>query len=85
MNLIQAHERGRQARLYYFDVSSVQRTRKANAATSSAPEKPENTQLLHDQNNSASTTIQRVWKGHVAREFIKREENQRRLLIGKML
>lgn len=77
VKLIQTHERGRQARNYYLEFFTINAAKKAIAAGEKQPPTPEPSTL-----NNAAVGIQKVWRGHQAREYMKRREKERRLLIG---
>ncbi|KAJ8939867.1 hypothetical protein NQ318_010418 [Aromia moschata] len=79
VKLIQSAERGRQERLYYAEKSYtvIQSKRLAADPTLKPPEPPK-----ADVAKAAALQIQKVWRGHAAREWVRQKEDQRRLLIG---
>lgn len=79
--MIQIHERARQARIYYFQVNKLHLEKKKQQQMSPAQLKKivePDPQIFSD----AAATIERVWRGHHVRKTIKRNEEERRLLIG---
>lgn len=76
--MIQTAERGRQIRLYFlekFQKYHLQKTLLLNPLQAPKPIKPE---VLE----STTRTVQRYWRGHATRCWLKFKERQRRLLIG---
>lgn len=71
--LIQKHERARQYRLEYLDERTLYEYR--NKIKRHKP-------IDEDKSNPAATTIQRFYRGYVARRDFKRREDQRRHMIG---
>lgn len=77
VKLVQAHERGRQARLYFSDKWSV---RKPDANTAPVVEvEPKDPEKMEQ----AASGFERLYRGHRVRREMKRRENDRRLLIGE--
>lgn len=74
VNLIQTHERARQARLYYGDLDNLRRLRAFANKKAEGQEK--------NIDNESALKIQTVWRGYTARQDYKRREKERRLLIG---
>ncbi|EFA06079.1 IQ and AAA domain-containing protein 1-like [Tribolium castaneum] len=73
--LIQNHERGRQARLYFDEKWKVNEYRRKIREGF----KPEPVDV--ETREKASLHIQRYWRGHCARQLVKRKELERRYLI----
>lgn len=81
VKMIQIHERARQARVYFFQVNKLHVEKKQQQETTTGkPKKVEepDPKLL----NNAATAIEKVWRGYLSRETLRRREEERRLLIG---
>lgn len=79
--MIQIHERARQARVYFFQVNKLYVAKKQQQETTTGkPKKIEepDPQVL----NNAAIAIERVWRGYLSRQTLRRKEQERRLLIG---
>lgn len=74
INLIQTHDRARQARLYYGDLDYLRKMRGVKTKKSDSAEK--------DIEEISAVKIQTIWRGYTARQEYKRREKHRRLLIG---
>lgn len=78
VTLIQTHERARQSRLYFFDVYHLHLMRLETSKPGYKPPPPIPKEILKDSANQ----IQKAWNGYKTREWLKKRETERRLLIG---
>lgn len=76
VKLIQTMERGRQARSYFFEKNATHQQRKQ------IREGKKPTSIDPEEQVKSTLRIQRLWRGHCARQLVKRKERERRLLIG---
>ncbi|XP_063918928.1 dynein regulatory complex protein 11-like isoform X2 [Zophobas morio] len=76
VNLIQVAERGRQARLY-FNEKYNENEHKKKLRLGLKPQEVD----AENQEKSA-LQVQKLWRGHCARQLVKRKEKERRFLIG---
>lgn len=76
VTLIQRAERGRQVRLYFNEKWQVYEYRK-RIREGHKPAEPAD----QETQEKSSVHIQRYWRGHCARELVKRKELERRYLI----
>lgn len=80
MKLVQTHERARQGRMYFLELYTILVSKKAALVPGKkAPPAPE-LEIV----NPAAIEMQRKYRGHQAKEYVKRRERERRLLIGKV-
>jgi hypothetical protein len=77
VTLIQIAERARQARLYFQEKWKEHNYRKKIRLG----EKP-SSQPPPEEQEYAALQIQKLWRGHCARQLVKRKEKERRFLIG---
>lgn len=78
--MIQKMERARQCRLYFNDLNKIHLLKKS-LGPGKKPPPPPDPELLA----GSALHIQRLWRGHCAREYVRRREIERRLLIGKFI
>lgn len=81
VTLIQTHERGRQSRVYFFDLCRLHMMRIQASKPGYKPPPPLPKEII----DKSATLIQKTWKGYTTREYLKKKENERRLLIGNLL
>lgn len=67
VTFLQRHERGRQARLYLNDILTFVRKKIVKA----------------EEREDAAKVIQKFWRGHAARTYVRDKEDKRRILIGE--
>lgn len=77
VRMIQRMERARQSALYFLDLCNSRGGRRRAEAASRRKEVVDNT-----DKEIAATKIQRYWRGYAVRQWMKRRERDRRLLIG---
>lgn len=79
IEIIQRHERARQARLYHREIYTIFLMHKSDVGPGKAKEIKEYTA---EDKDKAAKVLQRVYRGHYWRKFLKKKEEERRLLIG---
>ncbi|XP_044745551.1 IQ and AAA domain-containing protein 1-like isoform X2 [Coccinella septempunctata] len=79
VEIIQRHERARQARLYHREIWAVFLMHKDDGSPKKGEQRREYTP---EDKEKAARTLQRVYRGHYWRNYLKKKENERRLLIG---
>lgn len=80
IQLIQNHERARQARLYFNELRQLAKTRKELAGVQKPEEQPDST-----VQNDAAIIMQKIWKGFADRQYLAKREKERRFLIGRYI
>ncbi|XP_017770546.1 PREDICTED: IQ and AAA domain-containing protein 1-like [Nicrophorus vespilloides] len=78
LKVIQTHERGRQARLYYTDLEQANKARKTTTSNKGGGSDQDD----KDIKEKAATKIQATWRGYKVRSYLKKRELEKRLLIG---
>ncbi|KAK9869258.1 hypothetical protein WA026_003009 [Henosepilachna vigintioctopunctata] len=80
VDLIQRHERARQARLYHSEINVIY----LKHLEESKPGKREIAKEAHtlEEKVKAATTIQKVYRGYFCRKYLKYREEERRILLG---
>lgn len=81
VKLIQNHERARQSRIYFLELFTIEALRKSLVPVPGQPKPPPppEPEVL----NKAAVKIETIYRGHQAKQLIKRKEGERRLLIGR--
>lgn len=79
VKIIQTHERARQARIYYMDIHKIFLMRQQLKQPGQKPAPDPDPEV----EKQAATIIEKYWRGHCTKEYVKRRERERRLLIGK--